>query len=167
MKEECTNGRGLAALTPHSSHPHSVELGYSHRSDPVMPPLGWQNLSSLPGGPRWLLSVYGTLQNSDSVPFLAVEITAEIPMGNCSEVGQHLRGSNNRPGAPAAHRDALNRPGKGRPVRETPFCGFTLKGQLCYFAMQRAQNPAKVIKRPGVIRSHRDNPPCTWQRDSL
>lgn len=61
---------------------YTVGLDYSHGSAPATSSLRWQNLSSLLWRPPGLLGIYGHLrnnslmENSESVPLLAVEITA-------------------------------------------------------------------------------------------
>lgn len=82
--EGCTNGRGLAALTPHTHTGAGLQsrLRPSHASSGMAEPsqASWETMWA--SECRWTPCNNNPKQNSDSVPFLDVEIAAEIPVGN-------------------------------------------------------------------------------------
>lgn len=93
MNEGCTNGRGLAALTPHNSSAHTLcRAGLQPRVRPsdfssgMAEPFQASWETTLASGCLWTPCKNSVMRNSDSVPSIGVEITVEIPVGNSSEV---------------------------------------------------------------------------------
>lgn len=145
------------------------------QSVPAMSPLGWQNISSLLWRPCGLLGIYrhlcnnSLMQNADSVPSLAIEITSEIPVGNSSEMWQHFWDN-----TPACFRQARrscysqgcsSQAEWGNTYRRNSFCGFTLKGQLRYLSCNVFRTYHRWLNSPELLDHTSYNPPCTWQHD--